>query len=131
MYRPVYSAHTRTSSNVVSSTLKSFLNSFLMAIEEFSISSSQIISEAVLKQRFNFSLLMSIPINKIFRTCSDFCGQWTVDSLPTNLIVSKVHILIQVFESTKPDGQKITTGLTHLHELYTIRLHCPLLSYNY
>ena len=58
-------------------------------------------------------------------------GLWTVDSLPTNLIVTKGHILIQVFESTKPDGQKIIAGLTHLQELYAIRLHCPLLNYNY
>ena len=48
----------------------------------------------------------------------------TVDSLPTNLIVTKGHILIQVFESTKPDGQKRYLGLSHLPK--NVRRPAPL-----
>lgn len=63
--------------------------------------------------------------------CSVVFELWTIDSLPTSLTVTKVHILIQVFESTKPDGYIIQMGLTHLQKLYTVRLHCHLSNFHY
>lgn len=107
MYRPVYSAQRSTSSTSAESALQDTLRAFLMAFTSFATSSSRTVFRSFWQQRFNYSLLMSMPTNKFFITCIAFCGQWTADPSPTNLIRAKAIFLFRSWINGPGGAKKI------------------------